>query len=106
MKKALLITMFVAITAIANADEPSTDSLQGSWRVVTFAGEPNEDEDFWEFKGNQFTQNLGGHRLTPDPFSVDGMTIDVGYAKIRVLEFDGATMRADMAGFEYGLEKQ
>ena len=106
MKPVLMLVTLLALSAISHAAEPSVESLQGNWRVVTFAGEPNEDQDFWEFNGDQFTQNLGGRRLAPDPFTVEGMVIDVGYARIKILEFDGAKMRADMAGFEYGLEKQ
>jgi hypothetical protein len=51
-------------------------------------------------------QNLSGHRISPDNFKVKGQVIDLGYAKINVLEFSGNTMKANMAGFEYTLEKQ
>lgn len=106
MNKLLMGMFLIAFVASTHAAELTSEALQGSWRVVTFAGETNEDEDYWEFEGDQFIQNLAGHRLSPDTFTVDGNIIDLDYAKIKVLEFHGDSMKADMAGFEYGLEKQ
>lgn len=105
--KTVLMTVFLAAFAVTTqAAELTAEALQGSWRVVMFAGEPNEDEDYWEFEGDRFVQNLAGHRLSPDAFTVDGNVIELDYAKIKVLEFTGNAMTADMAGFEYGLEKR
>ena len=103
-----MFTFLVAflVSGIAFAEGLSNDSIQGSWRILTLSGEVDEDEDYWEFNGNKFVQNLAGHRMSPDEFVIKGEVIDLGYAKIKVLEFDSKLMTANMAGFKYTLEKK
>lgn len=106
MKRILWIMLLAGGSMAAHAVDLTQDTLQGSWRVTEFAGEANADQDYWEFDGDRFTQSLGGQRLSPDAFEVDGNLIDLGYARIEVTEFKGDHMTARMAGFEYVLEKQ
>ncbi|WLQ12435.1 hypothetical protein O5O45_22160 [Hahella aquimaris] len=106
MKK---IVIFIALTLFAigaQAAELSKQALQGSWLILSMNGESDDENDKWEFEGDNFYQNLGGRRIYPDAFTVKGQTIDLGYAKIKVLAFDGDTMTADMAGFTYELKKE
>ncbi|ABC27690.1 hypothetical protein HCH_00795 [Hahella chejuensis KCTC 2396] len=103
------VAVFVALIMLAlgvQAAELSKQALQGSWLILTMNGESDDENDKWEFEGDNFYQNLGGRRISPDAFTVKGQTIDLGYAKIKVLAFDGDTMTADMAGFTYELKKE
>ncbi|WP_317930093.1 DUF4124 domain-containing protein [Halioxenophilus sp. WMMB6] len=88
----------------------SSDSLQGSWLITQVGGlsadEMGVGEDVWEFNGNQWTVISSGHRLSPDPFTVEGDVIDLGYSKIRVLEFTGYSMKVNTSGLVQTLEKR
>ena len=101
-----IVFLFVALIAVAvAAAELSQESLQGTWTIVEFMGEPDEEGDQWKFDGNRFYQVFGGRPIPPDVFTVNGMIIDLDYAKITVKSFDGNTMEAEMAGFPYKLVK-
>lgn len=106
MRTLSAFVFLMLMSLFAHAESLTTNALQGSWKVVVFNGEPNEDQDYWEFEGNKFYQKMGKRRMSPDEFKVVGNAIDLGYSKIKVLEFSGHTMTADMAGFKYQLEKQ
>ncbi len=106
MKILSAFAFLMVLSVFAQAESLTAGALQGSWKIVTFNGAPYDDQDFWEFEGSKFYQKSSGRRLSPDQFSVVGSVIDLGYAKIKVLEFNGQTMTADMAGFKYQLEKQ
>ena len=80
--------------------------LQGAWLITEMNGEKDNENDLWEFQDGKFTQNLGGQRLLPDPYTLNGNIIDLNYGKITVLEMDGNRMKAEMAGFIYSLVKQ
>jgi hypothetical protein len=81
-------------------------NLQGVWSIVTLNGKPAADNDKWEFVGDKFYQSFSGRRLSPDNFKIVGNTIELGYAQIKVLEFGGLTMTAELAGLDYLLKKQ
>lgn len=98
--------LLMLLSLFAKAESLTTEALQGSWKIVAFNGAPYDDQDYWEFEGDKFFQKSSGRRVSPDQFSVVGNAIDLGYAKIRVLEFNGRSMTANMAGFKYKLEKQ
>ncbi len=106
MKKLLVLFLGLMFSFAAQAADLSSQALQGSWTITSMAGMADEENDKWEFEGNNFYQNLGGRRISPDPFTVQGDVIDLGYYKIKVLAFDGQHMTADMAGFVYELEKE
>lgn len=106
MKVIISFVLLAAFSITAHAADLAKESLQGSWKVITMSGEADEDEDFWEFNGDQFVQNLAGHKMAPDKFSVVGNVIDLDYAKINVLEFSAGAMTAEMAGFKYTLKKK
>ncbi|WP_431687865.1 hypothetical protein [Hahella sp. NBU794] len=105
MKRIVIFTALALFAIGAQAAELSKQALQGSWLILSMNGESDDENDKWEFEGDNFYQNLGGRRISPDAFTVKGQTIDLGYAKIKVLAFDGDTMTADMAGFTYELKK-
>ena len=102
----IILWVLLLLPLSLHAAELSEASLQGSWLIVQFQGEPDDEGDKWEFEGNRFYQNLGGRRISPDEFTAAGGVIDLGYAKINVKHFDGQVMEAEMAGFDYRLEKQ
>ncbi len=105
MNKIFLLLCLLVPFQVCSADI-SKENIQGAWVIVTMAGMPDEEGDMWEFEGNQFYQNLGGRRISPDPFVIKGNVIDLDYYKIKVLDFTGLTMKADMAGFVYELKKK
>ncbi|TDR22368.1 hypothetical protein [Marinicella litoralis] len=105
MKNLTLILCLLLSAQVWSADI-TQDNIQGAWAIISMAGMPDEEGDMWEFEGNQFYQNLGGRRISPDPFVVKDNVIDLGYYQIKVLEFTGKTMKADMAGFVYELKKK
>ena len=64
--------------------------LQGKWVITAVNGEDDGDRsDVWEFRGDQWIVWSGNRALSPDPFTVSNNTIDLGYAKIKVLEYAG-----------------
>ncbi|AZZ90253.1 hypothetical protein EUZ85_05790 [Hahella sp. KA22] len=92
MKRITIITALALFAIGAQAAELSKQALQGSWLILSMNGESDDENDKWEFEGDNFYQNLGGRRISPDAFTVKGQTIDLGYAKIKVLAFDDDTM--------------
>ncbi|WP_223789492.1 hypothetical protein [Marinicella meishanensis] len=86
--------------------ELTSEALEGAWLITHMGGEVDEEGDLWEFEKGLFYQNLGGRRIAPDKYTVKGEVVDLDGYHITVLAFDGKTMRADMAGFEYQLVKQ
>ena len=106
MKKLGVFITSLLLSMSLMAGELSNDQLTGVWLIKSLNGQSDGVYDLWEFDGKKFTQNLEGHRMRPDAYSVDGNNIDIGYAKIKVLEFNSKLMKADMAGFTYQLEKQ
>ena len=106
MNKIIVSAALLILSSVVYAAELTKESLQGSWRVLTLSDQADEDEDYWEFNGDKFIQNLAGHKVSPDEFKIKGNDIDLGYYQIKVLQFDGKTMTADMAGFKYTLKKK
>ena len=106
MRRIILFCLALLLAQVTWAEELSEKSLEGSWLIVTFMGQPAEDKDYWEFENGKFVQNLSGHRISPDKYTVQPGIIDLGFAQIKVLSFDGENMTADMAGFEYTLHKE
>ena len=66
----------------------------------------DDEGDMWEFENGLFYQNLGGRRIAPDKYTVKGDIIDLDGYHIKVLEFKGTYMKADMASFVYELKKK
>lgn len=83
------------------------EQLQGKWVITTVEGMPDDGDrsDVWEFRGNEWIVWMGERSLRGDPFTVDGTTIDLGYAKIEVLEISRDRMRTRQMGFIYRLER-
>ena len=106
MKNLALAIFVLVFSQSAFSGELTEEALQGDWLIVALSGGPESDKDYWQFEGDKFYQNLDGHRISPDTFTVKPGIIDLGYAKIKVLEFDGKEMTADMAGFKYTLKKE
>ena len=106
MGKIITVAILSFLTFSLYAVNLSEASLQGSWVIIEFQGEAESEGDKWEFEGSKFYQNMGGRRISPDTFTVSGNIIDLGYGKIKVKRFDGKTMEANMAGFDYKLKKQ
>ncbi len=88
------------------ATELKSEALEGAWVIISMAGMADEDGDMWEFEDGLFYQNLGGRRISPDKYTVKGEVVDLDGYHFKVLEFDGQTMKADMAGFVYELKKK
>lgn len=81
-------------------------ALEGAWLITEMAGMADDEGDLWEFENGLFYQNLGGRRIAPDKYRVQGDVVDLDGYHFTVLAFDGTTMKADMAGFVYQLVKQ
>ncbi len=104
----LLIALFFS-TQLWSADfatELKPEALEGAWLIVSMAGMADEEGDMWEFENGLFYQNLGGRRIAPDKYTVQGEVVDLDGYHFTVLAFDGKTMKADMAGFVYELKKK
>ena len=99
----------ISAPAVKQHQDLSQDSLQGQWLITHLGNTPSEEldvgTDIWEFKGNQYTVISNDHRMRPDPFTVSGDVIDLGYAKIKVKEFSGGKMVVDTLGIEQTLKR-
>lgn len=84
----------------------TADALEGAWVITSMAGMADDEGDMWEFENGKFYQNLGGRRISPDNYTIDGHIIDLDGYHIKVIEFDGQKMKADMAGYVYELNKK
>ena len=101
-----LISLFLVLAGPSALAWDAKD-LQGKWVITELDGEDTGDRsDVWEFKGDQWIAWTSGRALPGDPFSVTGNVIDLGYAKIKVLEFSGKRMKTEQMGFVYTLERQ
>ncbi len=105
MKKLMLLLCLFGSTQVWSA-ELNADSLQGAWVIKSMGGLVDDEGDMWEFEGGLFYQNLGGRRIAPDKFKVMGKTIDLDGYEIKVLEYDGSHMKANMGGAVYELTKK
>jgi hypothetical protein len=109
MKKLLMILLLCLTTAVVAAEfkaELKAEALEGAWLITSMAGMADDEGDLWEFENGLFYQNLGGRRIAPDKYSVMGAKVDLDGYHFTVLELDGKSMKADMAGFVYELTKQ
>ncbi|MCB1583052.1 MAG: hypothetical protein KDI92_08305 [Xanthomonadales bacterium] len=109
MRKILLIMcmLFSAVTFAAEFKvELNAEALEGAWVITSMAGMEDDEGDMWEFEKGLFYQNLGGRRISPDKYTVQGEKVDLDGYHFTVLEFDGKNMKADMGGFVYELTKK
>src|SRR5690606_2597564 len=106
MKILSAFLLLMLLSLFAKAESLTTDTLQGSWKIVALNGAPYDDQDYWEFEGHKFFQKSSGRRVSPDQFSVVGNAIELGYATTGVIEFNGRSMTANMAGFKSQSEKR
>ena len=109
MRKTLFLLGMLFVTPLWSAEfaaELKAESLEGAWLIVSMAGMADEEGDMWEFENGLFYQNLGGRRIAPDKYTVQGEVVDLDGYHFTVLAFDGKTMKADMAGFAYELKKK
>lgn len=102
---ALLIALLIfPVSSVLAWD---VDDLQGKWVITAMNGEDDGDRsDVWEFRGDKWIAWSGGRAMSPDPFTVKGDEIDLGYIQIKVLELSGKRMKTEQMGFVYDLEKQ
>ena len=105
MRALIAIACLFVLCTSAHALDPS--QLQGKWVITLVEGMPDDGDrsDVWEFKGDQWIVWTGKHSLPPDRYTIDGDTIDLGYAKIKVLEISADRMRTEQMGFVYRLER-
>ncbi len=110
MKKYLMLPLLLFVSASVLALEITEADLAGQWLIVKMGDmdvSGDEDTDIWQFEDGEWTAISGGRALPSDSFQIiDGDTIDLGYSKIKVVEFNGSIMKTDQMGFEYTLEKQ
>jgi hypothetical protein len=106
MNKLISIVAGMLVLVAVYAADLSQSSLQGDWVITESMGEAGSGNDMWQFEGDQFYQNLEGHRISPDKFTVAPGVIDLDYSKITVTHFDGKVMHAEWAGIKYKLEKK
>ncbi len=106
MLKYLILAMLL-FTLNAHALELSEKDLAGKWLIVKIGDlDTRADNDIWQFKNGKWTAISGGRALQPDSYKIVGDIIDLGYSKIKVLEFSKSVMKTKQMGFEYTLEKQ
>lgn len=102
MLKSLLITVGVAYAVLAWAQEPSRDTLMGSWEGPLVIGRDNMNLAFtFSMNGEDFTASLtssglGIYGMPADTVMVDGRRITIRIPRLD-LEFTGTT-RMNEAG--------
>ena len=93
----------------AVSNDISPQSLVGRW-AITQAGsmsipESEWEEDVWVFTTKKMEVFSGGRGLRPDHYTIKDNSIDFGYSKIKVLDFDGSTMKVKTLGIVQHLKK-
>jgi len=91
--------------ATSNASGASSDSLEGTWKIIQMGRDEEDGTSSWEFHQGRFTQVLEGRRLASDSYTVRGNTVDLGYGKLVVSSNDGQTLKAKLGGVDYVLVK-
>lgn len=105
MKTLLTFVISLCFSSFVFALELRPEQVEGAWKIVQMGNDPESGEDLWEFNNGRFTQNLEGHRMASDAYKISGNKLDLGYASINVLEFDGQMMKAKFGPVVYKLEK-
>ncbi len=107
MKHRIALALVVLLLPLTTVHAWDAGDLQGKWVITAVNDEDDGDRsEVWEFRGDQWIAWSSGRALPADTFAVKGDVIDLGYAKIKVLEIAGRRMRTEQMGFVYTLEKQ
>jgi hypothetical protein len=107
MKNIIMCIAILISSTVAFAVEVKDSDLQGKWLIVKMGTMDVADmNDIWQFKNGKWTAISGGKALKPDAYTLKGDIIDLGYTKIKILEFSGNKMKTKQQGIEYTLKKQ
>jgi hypothetical protein len=107
MKKIVILFCLMVLSTLCFAVDVSEADLEGKWLIVKMGSMDATDmEDVWQFKDGMWTAISSGKALSPDKYNLNGDVIDLGYSKIKIVEFNGNSMKTKQSGFEYTLEKQ
>ena len=104
-----VISVLIALSSVPFTSAFALDArdLQGKWVITAVNGEDDGGRsDIWEFRGDEWIVWSGNRALSPDAFTVKDDVIDLGYARITVLEYAGDRMTTQQMGFVYTLERQ
>ena len=107
MKFRFALLLGILLLPVINVFAVDAGDLQGKWVITAVNGEDDGDRsEVWEFRGDQWIAWSSGRALAPDTFTMTGDVIDLGYARIKILEVSGNRMRTEQMGFTYTLERQ
>ncbi len=101
----LVFLMALILPSLSLGSDVSTEMIEGAWKIVQMGNDKEDGTDFWELHNGRFTQNLSGHRMPSDGYTIKGNIIDLGYASITVMETNGFQMKAKFGPANYALEK-
>jgi hypothetical protein len=107
MKKVVVLFCLMFFSSLSYGVEVTDSDLEGKWLIVKMGSMDVADmDDVWQFKDGLWTAISSGKALSPDKYNLKGDEIDLGHTKIKILEFNGQSMKTKQSGFEYTLEKQ
>ncbi len=107
MLKFILAGFLMLSASLAMAFEVQDTDLEGKWVMVKMGKmDVPAMDDIWQFKDGQWTAISGGKALKSDPYTLKGDIIDLGYTKIKILEFTKLHMKTKQQGIEYTFMKQ
>jgi hypothetical protein len=108
----VIAAMLVLLANSAFALEVNEGSLKGSWKIVSYNGNPSDDvDDRWEFSGNHMTQvtysaNGKIRSMSPSVFYItDGHLLEIDSGIVNISQLDKQVMKATVIGIEFVFRK-
>ncbi|MDR7307699.1 hypothetical protein [Rhodoferax saidenbachensis] len=108
----IAVAILVLLANQAYALEVSERSLKGSWKIVSYNGNPSDDEDDrWEFSGNHMSQvtyfaNGKIRSMSPSVFYItNGHFLEIDSGVVNISQLDEQVMKATVIGIDFVFRK-